>query len=1040
MAVELYSYSQSNSNDLELLNKKIIGVVGSAALGAGLAKTFIALVGGATAAASIPVAALATLAAAIIAGAIATEVIESDWFNDLYDSAYDSLQGLFGWQPTPPPRRDPLILDLDGNGVSLTESTYFDHNANGIANRTEWVSSSDGLLVLDRDGNGTIDSGRELFGDNTLVVNGNTASDGYAALEVYDLNSDNVIDTGDEVFDQLKVWVDENSDGVSQEYELKTLSSLGIKSIDLNHENLHSQYSDVQGESHSTQSVILDTSNFDRRFVESLEVPDSFNGLPNMRGTGTVRDLHEAMTLSSQLKDKVEKLSTSSTREEQLDLTGEILFSWAKTSQYYDEHIPVFSGPAIDKVYAIEAFYGEKVPWSVSFGTNGASMALPTEFINSAYDSLIKMIYSELASQTRLKDYYDAITITSDESGLILSLEGALTQFSERTLNPALIADAMDFMSAMSSTSNIELTGFYTFISNALYGASGSDIEQLQSALEFNGIAISEVEGIKKVTFDDGSITFTEGTSTTEIIGSIRSDQISGTDLDDVIHAGSGNDTVLSGDGNDELHGQDGNDILRGGEGNDILTVNGRGSNTLNGGAGDDTLKVNRSTNYTYQRDVARYAENTLEGGVGNDRLEGSAGAETYVFNRGDGSDTINDYDYKTYYMNGWDKTDRIILGEGITREELRIRRDGNDMVLMIGGIDSGDSITIENSATDGRYQIEEIALADGTTVTPQEIPLYVVEGDNDIHGSDLVAETIVVGSGHDHIRSEGGDDIIDAGSGNNTVDAGAGNDNVTTGDGSDTVMAGTGNDQVVVGAGNDEVKAGSGNDIVYGEEGNDELHGQDGNDQLFGGEGDDLITVNGRGSNTLNGGAGDDTLKVNRSTNYTYQRDVARYAENTLEGGVGNDRLEGSAGAETYVFNRGDGSDTINDYDYKTYYMNGWDKTDRIILGEGITREELRIRRDGNHMVLLIGGPDSGDSITIENAYSDSRYCIEEVVLSDGATFSPLDLQEYSEVETDLLVQAMSSFDSSDSSLSIPTVEANVEELSSPLVVNNQN
>ncbi|MDE1326888.1 hypothetical protein L9W97_17280, partial [Vibrio aestuarianus] len=148
VAVELYSYSQSNSNDLELLNKKIIGVVGSAALGAGLAKTFIALLGGAaTAAVSIPVAGLATLAAAIIAGAIATEVIESDWFNDLYDSAYENMQDLFGWRPAPPPHRDPLILDLDGNGVSLTENTYFDHNANGIANRTQWVSSTDGLLA-----------------------------------------------------------------------------------------------------------------------------------------------------------------------------------------------------------------------------------------------------------------------------------------------------------------------------------------------------------------------------------------------------------------------------------------------------------------------------------------------------------------------------------------------------------------------------------------------------------------------------------------------------------------------------------------------------------------------------------------------------------------------------------------------------------------------------------------------------------------------------------------------------------------------------
>ncbi|MBT0341861.1 calcium-binding protein, partial [Vibrio campbellii] len=648
VAVELYSYSQSNSNDLELLNKKIIGVVGSAALGAGLAKTFIALLGGAaTAAVSIPVAGLATLAAAIIAGAIATEVIESDWFNDLYDSAYDNMQDLFGWRPAPPPHRDPLILDLDGNGVSLTESTYFDHNANGIANRTQWVSSTDGLLALDRDGNGTIDSGRELFGDNTLDANGDVASDGYAALKAFDSNGDDVINQKDQVFDQLKVWVDANSDGVSQENELKTLKSLGVESIDLTHDNLHSQYHDTSGKSHQTQSVNLDVNNFDRRFVESLAVPESFSSLPDMRGTGTVRDLHEAMTLSGQLSGQIEQFASSSSRDEQVALSEKILFSWAKTSQYYDEHIPVFSGPEIDKVYAIEAFYGDKVPWAVSFGTNGAALALPTGMINNAYDSLVKMIYFELASQTRLKGYYDAVTIFSNESSVYLSLEGALDKFTSQPLSSALIADAMDFVSAMSSTSNGELTGFYTLISDALYGFTDADIGELQSAMDFNGIALSNAGEIKKVTFKDGAVTFTEGSTSTEITGGSGADVLSGTSLDDVIHTGSGNDVGHGGVGDDTLHGQDGNDQLFGDQGNDTLTVSGRGSNSLDGGEGDDTLTVSNNTDYRYQRDVLSHARNTLAGGKGNDRLVGHAGAETYLFNRGDGQDTIRDYDHR---------------------------------------------------------------------------------------------------------------------------------------------------------------------------------------------------------------------------------------------------------------------------------------------------------------------------------------------------------------------------------------------------------
>ncbi|ENS1776337.1 hypothetical protein ACEZNI_004633, partial [Vibrio parahaemolyticus] len=255
----------------------------------------------------------------------------------------------------------------------------------------------------------------------------------------------------------------------------------------------------------------------------------------------------------------------------------------------------------------------------------------------------------------------------------------------------------------------------------------------------------------------------------------------------------------------------------------------------------------------------------------------------------------------------------------------LSIRREDNHMVVLINGGSNGDSITLENAYSDGRYRIEEIVLTDGTTFTPQSLPLYASDGDDVIQGSGF-------------------------------------------------------NEQITAGAGNDIVYADGGEDVVDGGVGADELHGGDGNDQLFGGEGNDTLIVNGRGSNTLDGGTGDDTLKINRSTDYYYNRDVARYATNTLTGGVGNDRLEGSVGAETYIFNVGDGADVINDYDYNTF-----NKTDRIQFGEGITKDTLSIRREGNHLVIMIGGIDSGDSITIENAYTDKRYRIEELVHADG-------------------------------------------------------
>jgi hypothetical protein len=125
---------------------------------------------------------------------------------------------------------------LDGDGIETTgrgNRIVFDHNADGVKNGTGWVNADDGLLVLDRDGNGTIDSGRELFGDNTIKSNGERAKNGFDALADFDLNADGKIDALDDVFANLRIWRDLNQDGISQSEELLTLSDLNIASINL---------------------------------------------------------------------------------------------------------------------------------------------------------------------------------------------------------------------------------------------------------------------------------------------------------------------------------------------------------------------------------------------------------------------------------------------------------------------------------------------------------------------------------------------------------------------------------------------------------------------------------------------------------------------------------------------------------------------------------------------------------------------------------------------------------------------------------------
>lgn len=94
---------------------------------------------------------------------------------------------------------DPLALDLNGNGtidiigIDGYHNALFDHDGDGIATATTWVDKQDGLLVLDKNNDGIINDGTELFGDSTKI-NGRLAKHGFEALASLDDNRDGVID------------------------------------------------------------------------------------------------------------------------------------------------------------------------------------------------------------------------------------------------------------------------------------------------------------------------------------------------------------------------------------------------------------------------------------------------------------------------------------------------------------------------------------------------------------------------------------------------------------------------------------------------------------------------------------------------------------------------------------------------------------------------------------------------------------------------------------------------------------------------------
>lgn len=136
------------------------------------------------------------------------------------------------------------MLDIQGDGFDLTNpanGVNFDLNGDATRERLAWTSanSDDAWLVLDRNNDGQINTGAEMFGNYTpqpLSANPN----GFLALALYDTafhggNGDGVIDSGDLIFNLLRLWQDLNHNGTVETGELKTLPQLGLARLHLDY-------------------------------------------------------------------------------------------------------------------------------------------------------------------------------------------------------------------------------------------------------------------------------------------------------------------------------------------------------------------------------------------------------------------------------------------------------------------------------------------------------------------------------------------------------------------------------------------------------------------------------------------------------------------------------------------------------------------------------------------------------------------------------------------------------------------------------------
>ena len=289
---------------------------------------------------------------------------------------------------------DPLVLDLDGDGVELTElgnpEVFFDYEGDAIRQMSGWVDPDDGILVRDLDGNGQIETSDELFGDASM--------DAFTDLAGHDSNNDGVIDQSDNVWTDLKVWRDLDQDGETDKGELMSMTTAGVVSISLDRSevtDLHAgnlvvaegSYTTTTGQTREAIATFLATDETQTR----ADLPDDFQinpevfYLPNLTGTGSQFDLHIAMTMDPQLLSEVQNLAA---------VAGTISGTEFKTA--FEHMVSTWTGVSRVDFGSDGAF--ELAATQAILG-NGAPTALWSSVQTVTYDSLISSLQLRFAAQ-----------------------------------------------------------------------------------------------------------------------------------------------------------------------------------------------------------------------------------------------------------------------------------------------------------------------------------------------------------------------------------------------------------------------------------------------------------------------------------------------------------------------------------------------------------------------------------------------------------------------------------------------------------------
>lgn len=921
------------------------------------------------------------------------------------------------------PPRDPLVIDLGQEGIelkSLDEGVNFDLDNNGFSEKTAWIGTEDGFLVLDRNENGKIDNGGELFGDQVTLENGRKSSSGFEALIEFDENDDGLIDEDDPVFKKLQVWVDANHNGISEKKELKGLSDCNVKSISLSHEE---------------KSVVDEITGTRLAEISEVELSDNTHTVISefwfpIKSSDTT---HDGVVTSGNVPNIYVAMREDETGElgklfDQFCLSNDLVQKrrYVKKILYYITEAnnikPNSRGGNIDArdLKVIESFMGR--PFEGVDGENP----------NSNAAAILSGIMGDIENQ-----YYNILNLDSAMGGYLYGIVEYKNDNGNNETNIAELYYALD--EKLDNGGNIDSL-IYDF---CLYFKSYDTIHKTHCLNDFeNHFAAVDSRFDEIIEMANAGNLY---------LGTDEEDQYSGTSLNDMIFGENGDDVLCGGIGNDVIYGGEGNDKLYGNSGKDHLY----------GGSGDDLI----------------------DGGAGDDILEDEGGNDTYVFARGYGKDTIIDNGGKNtiqfidlmpsdILVNGTGENDVTICIKN-TSDQLVIKNfckdakyadytlqfknvsmhctDENSPFRHIYGTENSDEL---RTVIDGSI-VNAFAGNDTITASKQSDIIYANAG-NDIVKAGDGSDIIYGGSGDDILYGESGDDIIWGDAGADKLDGGSGNDELYGGLGDDvyvfnkgygidiiddqegktTIQLGsdlsiqditvfeTGNevvikpnqtddmliisdcieimDNVLLEVGNktyaiqdvlsssdegggytvatatdavftDEtsgiIASGAGYDYIVASEDSDIIFGDSDTDRILAGDSDDII-YGGIGADQLYGENGDDYISGGAGNDYMNGGN----GDDLLLPGTGNDYIDGGDGDDTYYFNLGDGNDTIIDVSGKN----------TIIFGDGLESNMVKAYRSGWND-LLITFTNANDTITLKNYCVDKNSRKYKLIFPDG-------------------------------------------------------